>query len=235
MDQAKQTICGLLVVDKPLHWSSMTVVRHVRRAAGKTKTGHAGTLDPLATGVVVCCLGKATKCVESLMGLTKVYEAEVDLSAFTQTDDREGDLEVVPVEQPPTAKQIQEVLPAFVGEVEQTPPKFSAIHINGQRAYKLARKGKAVEMPTRIVRIDQIELLMYDWPIASLRITCGKGTYIRSLARDIGMKLGTGGHLASLRRTAIGPYDLSMAVTQERLKEPIGQADLLPVPEKEER
>lgn len=208
----------------------MTVVRKVRYAAGKTKTGHAGTLDPLATGVVICCLGKATRTVENLMGLTKVYEAAIDLSAFTTTDDLEGEREEVLVSEPPTRAMVEEVLTRFVGNVEQVPPIFSAIHIGGQRAYKLARQGKQVEMPSRIVRIDAIELLSYDWPIATIRVTCGRGTYIRSLARDIGKALGVGGHLASLRRTAVGEFTIGRAVDQERLKQPITQADLIEVP-----
>ncbi len=208
----------------------MTVVRYVRRAAGNCKTGHAGTLDPLATGVVICCLGKATKTVEQLMGLTKVYETEVDLSAFTTTDDLEGEREeIVPLQQP-DADQIHAACEPFVGTIQQTPPIFSAIHIQGQRAYKLARQGKKVEMPVKTVRIDEIELLGYQWPLARLRITCGRGTYIRSLARDLGVVLGTGGHLASLRRLSVGPYDLTQAVDEPRLSEPITQADLLDCP-----
>jgi tRNA pseudouridine55 synthase len=220
-------IHGLLVVDKPLVWSSMDVVRRVRRAAGGVKTGHAGTLDPLATGVVVCCLGKATREVEKLMGLTKVYEAEVDLSAFTATDDREGDRQEVAVATPPVELQVRAALAGFVGHIEQTPPAFSAVHVAGRRAYKLARKGEAVELPSRTVRVDAIELLEYAWPVARLRITCGRGTYVRSIARDLGAALKTGGHLASLRRRAVGPYDLTMAVTAERLERPITQGDLI--------
>jgi len=230
MRKRPQHLTGLLVVDKPLGWSSMDVVRRVRRSAEGCKTGHAGTLDPLATGVVVCCLGKATRCVEAIMGQTKVYDAVVDLSAFTTTDDREGPRDEVAVADPPSLSQVREVAARFVGQVEQRPPAFSAIHVNGQRAYRLARKGQAVEIPRRIVRIDAIDVLDYDWPNLSLRITCGRGTYIRSLARDIGKSLQTGGYLASLRRTAVGGYDLSRAVDEARLNEPITQADLIDAP-----
>ncbi len=221
---------GLLVVDKPLGWSSMDVVRRVRRSAGNAKTGHAGTLDPLATGVVVCCIGKATKLIDQLMGLTKVYEADVDLSAFTATDDREGFLEPVPITGPPTEQQVREVLARFVGTIQQKPPAFSAMHVDGQRAYKLARKGRDVDIPARPVRIDAIELIAYAFPIARIRVTCGKGTYIRSLARDIGVALGTGGHLAALRRTSVGPYDLTSAMDGKRLESPIGEKDVLAMP-----
>lgn len=227
---SRDDLHGLLVVDKPLGLSSMDVVRRVRRAAGNVKTGHAGTLDPLATGVVICCLGKATRCIEQLMGLTKVYEAEVDFSAFTTTDDREGEREEVDVNEPPTEQQVRDATAQFVGVIEQAPPAFSAVHVGGQRAYKRARRGETLDLPTRPVRIDAIELLRYAWPVASLRITCGRGTYIRSLARDLGRALHTGGHLAALRRTAVGDYDLAAAVDAQRLEQPIEQPDLLPLP-----
>ena len=227
---ANPSLTGLLVVDKPLGWSSMDIVRRLRRVTGGAKAGHAGTLDPLATGVVVCCLGKATKIIDSLMGLTKVYEAGVDFSAFTTTDDREGPREEVNITSPPTLDDLQQVLPRFIGEIDQKPPAFSALHIDGQRAYKLARRGEVVDIPSRKVRIDAIEILSYTWPIAELRITCGKGTYIRSLARDIGTALQTGGHLASLRRTAVGPYTLENTFDEARLELPVGESDLLPMP-----
>lgn len=218
---------GLLIVDKPLGWSSMHVVRRVRRAAGGVKTGHAGTLDPLATGVVVCCLGKTTKLVDQLMATTKVYEAGIDLSAFTATDDREGERIEVAVDAPPDEAKLREALAAFIGDILQTPPNFSAVHVNGVRAYKLARKGKTVEARPRMVHVDAIDILSYRWPVAEVRITCGKGTYIRSIARDLGQALRTGGHLASLRRTAVGRFDLSMAVNEQRLDSPITQDDLI--------
>jgi len=219
------------VVDKPLGMSSMGVVRRVRGAAGFCKTGHAGTLDPLATGVVICCLGKATKCVSRLIADTKIYETVVDLAAFTNTDDREGEREEVVVDQLPTRDQISAVLTQFLGAITQRPPIYSAIHIGGQRAYKLARRGDVVQMPEREVMIHGIDLLDYTWPDLSLKITCGKGTYIRSLGRDIGKALGTGGHLASLRRTAVGAYTLDCAVDIDRLEGPILQEHLLPIPE----
>jgi tRNA pseudouridine55 synthase len=208
----------------------MDVIRRVRRAASMRRVGHAGTLDPLATGVVIVCLGRATRSVEALMGMTKIYEAEVDLSAFTMTDDREGEREEVAVTAVPSAERVREALAGFVGRIEQTPPAYSAIHVGGQRAYKLARRGEAVTLAPRVVRIDAVELLDYAWPMARVRVTCGKGTYIRSLARDMGKALGTGGHLASLRRLAVGEYDLARAVTARRLEGPIGQEDLLPAP-----
>jgi tRNA pseudouridine55 synthase len=225
------SIQGLLVVDKPLGWSSMEVVRRVRRAAGGVKTGHAGTLDPLATGIVICCLGKATKLVPRLMDLVKVYEAEVDLGAFTDTDDLEGPRTEVPVDEPPDEGAVREVLKTFLGPHVQRPPAHSAVHVDGRRAYELARRGERVELAERTVRIDSIEMLAYQWPRLGIRVICGKGTYIRSIARDLGPRLGTGGHLAALRRTAVGPYDLSMAVDAKRLEDPVGQGDLVVPPD----
>ncbi len=218
---------GVVVVDKPLGWSSMTVIRKVRRASGTKRVGHAGTLDPLATGVVVVCLGKATKMVEKLMGQTKVYVANVDLSAFSDTDDREGVLTPVEVAQPPEEETVREALKAFVGNVMQTPPVFSAIHVQGQRAYDLARKGKEVKMAPRQVRIDSVELLSYQWPQLDIQVTCGKGTYIRSLARDIGKALGTGGHLSGLRRTRVGELTVEMALANDKLLGMVVQEDLM--------
>lgn len=221
---------GLLVVDKPLGWSSMDVVRRVRHAAGFVKTGHAGTLDPLATGVVICCIGRATRAVEALMGQAKRYTATIDLSAFTPTDDREGEREEVDVPHPPDGQAVDRALGAFVGEIQQAPPSFSAVHVEGRRAYDLARSGQAPALAQRTVRVDAIERTGYAWPLLDLEVACGKGFYVRSLARDLGVALGTGGHLASLRRTAVGAYTLDLAVGPERLMTPIGQGDLLPVP-----
>ncbi|MFW6060198.1 MAG: tRNA pseudouridine(55) synthase TruB [Phycisphaeraceae bacterium] len=224
-------LCGLLVVDKPMGLSSMDVVRRVRRAAGGVKTGHAGTLDPLATGVVICCLGRATKVVERLMGLAKRYETVVDLSAFTSTDDAEGEREVVEVAQVPGRGAVEAVCARFVGEIEQVPPAHSAVKVEGRRAYKAARRGEALELKARVVRVDAIEVVDYQWPRLTLRVDCGRGTYIRSLGRDIGRALGTGGYLASLRRTAVGPYTVERAVSIERCASTIGEGDLLPMPD----
>jgi tRNA pseudouridine55 synthase len=229
---------GLLVIDKPLDWSSMTACRKVRGAAGgrvkgpnKLKVGHAGTLDPLATGVLVICVGKATKRVADLMGQRKVYEATIDLSAFTASDDAEMPREEVAVDTPPSASAIDAALDEQTGWIEQVPPNFSAIHVDGQRAYKAARQGEAVPLAPRRVRIDAIERLAYRWPIVELRITCGKGTYIRSVARDLGRSLGTGGHLTALRRTAVGDYTVDMAFPVERLANGLTQDDLLSMPD----
>jgi len=231
---------GFVVIDKPIGLSSMDVVRRVRwsasRARGvkKTKCGHAGTLDPLATGVVICCVGKATKEIDRFMGLTKRYVAEVDLSAFSTTEDREGErTEVEPAHGIPTHDGVAAACASFVGEsVEQVPPRFSAIHIDGKRAYELARAGEDVKMKPRFVRIDAVDLLDYAWPLATIDVICGKGTYIRSLGRDLGVALGTGGHLSALRRTAIGPFNVDAAFPLDRYgKGPMDEGDLRTVPE----
>lgn len=223
---------GVLVVDKPLGWSSMDVIRRVRRAAQMRKVGHAGTLDPLATGVVVVCLGKATRAVEQIMGQTKTYEARIDLSAFTTTDDREGERTEPTIAAPPDLAMVEAGLERLTGWIEQRPPAYSAIHVQGQRAYALARRGETVDLPARRVRVDAIDLLDYAWPCADVRIVCGRGTYIRSLARDLGEALGTGGHLASLRRTAVGPYHVDNAVPGDELEHrSLQESDLLPIPE----
>jgi tRNA pseudouridine55 synthase len=226
----KSALAGILVVDKPLGWTSMDVVRRVRKAAGWVKTGHAGSLDPLATGVVVCCVGHATRHVERIMGMPKVYDTRIDLSAFTATDDREGEREEVEVANPPDEAAVRAVLERFVGDIQQVPPDYSAVHVEGQRAYKLAREGQPVALEARTVHVETIELLEYAWPVIRIVVTCGRGTYVRSMARDIGRALGTGGHLASLRRTAVGPYTLEQAVDGARLQLPVGQQDLLDPP-----
>lgn len=234
---------GLLLVDKPVGPSSARVVAIVkrlmntrsthanpspRRSEGvrgaqpkpmRIKVGHAGTLDPLASGLLICCVGKATKSAQSLMGAGKSYRAQVDLSAFSATDDAEGPLEPIADATPPTLKQIQQVCSRWVGTVMQTPPAFSAVHVGGQRAYKLARAGEVPQVSPRPVVIHDIAIQQYDWPALELTIDCGKGVYIRSLARDIGRGLGTGGYLTALRRTRIEPFDVADALTPTELEQ----------------
>ncbi|MCC7409720.1 MAG: tRNA pseudouridine(55) synthase TruB [Phycisphaeraceae bacterium] len=229
-------LSGLLVVDKPVGPTSFAVVRAVRRAclaagqAKRFKVGHAGTLDPLASGVLICCLGTATRCVPTIMGMTKLYRAEVDLSAFSTTDDAQGPLTPVAITSPPPREAVERAVASWVGTVMQRPPAYSAIKVEGRRSYAMARKGQAVELPARPVRIDAIEWLGYDWPRLEIRITCGKGTYIRSLARDIGQALGVGGYLTALRREAVGPYDLAAAFPLDAIPSPLGSEHLLPPP-----
>lgn len=220
---------GILIVDKPLGMSSFGVVARVRRRAGGVRTGHAGTLDPLATGVLVLALGKATKSIDRLMATDKRYRTIIDLSAFTSTDDREGERTEVAVAAPPSNDEVASAVARFVGTIQQRPPAFSAMKVGGRRAYALARDGAPPELPPRPVRVDAIEVLRYAWPELEIDIRCGKGTYIRSLARDIGVALGTGGHCATLRRTAVGPFTEEMSVPLDRLPERIDSDDLVPV------
>ncbi len=209
---------GVLNIDKPLGWSSAKVCNLVRRLSGGAKVGHAGTLDPLATGVLVVCLGKATKRIPGFMDDTKAYRAEVDLSAFSTTDDAEGERTVVGVDHPPALETIQRVLgERFIGEVQQAPPRYSAVKIDGKRAYKMARAGEEFQTRTKLVRVDSIEIEAYDWPSLTLIIECGKGTYIRSIARDLGVALGTGGMLTGLVRTRVGAFDIRDAKSVEEL------------------
>ena len=232
---ADDKLHGLMVIDKPVGWTSMDVVRRVRYAAGKgsgrrrQKVGHAGTLDPLATGVLVVCLGQATKLVEGLMGQVKVYETVIDLSAFTASDDAEMPRQEVVVASPPTLEQIDAALERQTGLIEQVPPDFSAVHVDGRRAYRCARQGESLELKPRTVRVDTIERLGYDWPRLELRITCGRGTYIRSIARDLGRLLDTGGYLTALRRLSIGQFTLDRAYPMGRLADGLNQADLIPI------
>jgi tRNA pseudouridine55 synthase len=222
---------GLLVVDKALGMTSTDVVRRVRRAGGNCKTGHAGTLDPLATGVLVCAIGKGTKSVSWVMKQAKVYEAAIDLSAFTRTDDVEGEREEVAVGRPPSREAMEKVLEGLTGLIEQTPPAYSAVKIDGRSAYKYARKGEQVEIKSRTVRVDSIKINRYAWPHLDLTVRCGQGTYIRSLARQIGEALGTGGYLTALKRTRVGPYTLEHAVRADELPAPLTQEHLLPIPD----
>ena len=197
-----------LIINKPLNVTSMDVIRVLRRITGIKKIGHAGTLDPLATGVLIICYGKGTKQISSFMDMTKQYKAEINLSAFSETDDREGELTAVEIKKQPTLKDIENIIPQFIGTIEQMPPKYSALKVKGKRAYDLARQGKEVELQARQVTIDSIDILNYEWPLLTLDIVCGKGTYIRALARDVGTALDTGGYLTKLERSAIGSYTL---------------------------
>ena len=236
MTAAEPTPSGLLVIDKPLRLTSMTVCRAVKRrliAAGapkRVKVGHGGTLDPLATGVVVVLVGKATKLCDAVMAGEKRYVADVDLSRTSTTDDLEGETAQVEVAPPPTRGQVEAACAGFVGTIQQRPPAYSAIWVKGERSYHMARQGRAAELPERPVVIHAIEVLGYQWPIARLDIRCGKGTYIRSLARDLGVALGTGGMLVGLRRTAVGEFTIERATPLNDLPERLTQVDLIPVP-----
>ncbi len=209
---------GLLVIDKPPHITSHDVVARVRRLTGIRRVGHAGTLDPFATGVVVVAVGRATRILQYVQDADKTYLAHVVLGAETDSADVEG---LVTARDLPDAwpdrKAVEHVLGQFVGETEQIPPIYSAIKVGGQPLYRQARAGKDVTAPPRRVQIHSIELVEYDPPDLIIRVHCGKGTYIRSLARDIGMNLGTRAYCHGLQRTAVGPFCLAQSWTLDAL------------------
>ncbi len=212
---------GVVNLDKPAGISSARAVAAVKRLLPRgTKIGHAGTLDPFATGVLLLLVGRATKSCERLMDTPKQYEATVRLGATTPTDDPESEPELWNPKcsdtlVPPTIDQVRSALSKFVGEIIQRPPAFSALKVGGRRAYDLARKGTDVELAARPVRIYAIELLDYVWPEIRLRIDCGRGTYVRAIARDLGEALDVGGYLTTLRRTGVGAYRAEEAVSLE--------------------
>jgi len=208
---------GLINLDKPAGPTSHDMVARIRRLAPRrTKVGHAGTLDPFATGVLVVCLGPATRLADYVAAHAKRYEAEITFGAMSTTDDPAGTL--TETHRPaPSAEDLREALVAFVGEIEQVPPAHSAVHVNGQRAYALARARKPVNLSARVVRVDAVALLAVDGPRARVRIDCGKGTYIRSIARDLGARLGCGAYCSALRRTAVGAFTIDDAVDPDVL------------------
>ena len=212
---------GILLVDKPRGWTSFDAVAKVRgalKAGGekKPKVGHTGTLDPLATGLLVLLVGKATKQATELSKVDKTYQAELKLGVNSSTGDEEGEKTKIS-DQKPTLDEVQEALDQLIGEIEQVPPAFSAIKVNGQRAYKLAREGKAVKIEPRRIKIYSITGIGYEYP--SLKFTCkvSSGTYIRSLAEDIGKELSTGAYLTNLKRTRVGQFDLKNAISVENI------------------
>jgi tRNA pseudouridine55 synthase len=213
---------GFFVVDKPLGVTSRDAVNRVQRCIPRgVRIGHCGTLDPLASGVLVLAIGAATRLVEYVQEQTKVYRAVVTLGANTSTDDSEGEPTPVPGAVAPDRPTVERVLGEFLGTIQQVPPAYSAAHVDGSRAYRLARQGKAVELAPRPVRIDRIDIREFAYPRLDLEITCGKGTYIRSLARDVGRRLGTGGYLATLRRTRIGVFEEAGAISLDAPTTPL--------------
>ena len=212
----------ILLIDKPAGMSSFGVVARVRRilserAGKKVKVGHTGTLDPFATGLLILLTGKGTKRAGEFLKLDKEYEATVRLGASSTTGDLEGEVTEREVEAIPDEGAVAEVVKKFIGEIEQRVPSYSAVKINGRRAYMLARAGEKVEMPVRKVMIYGIEILGYEWPELRIRCMVSSGTYIRALGEDIGEALGVGGYLTALRRTKVGEYDIGEAVTIEEV------------------
>ncbi len=217
---------GILNVDKPLGWTSHDVVGLVRRVTGQRQVGHAGTLDPLATGVLLVTVGAATRLSDYLMHTRKCYLARLRLGQRTSTDDAEGPV----VEERPatgvTAGRVAEVLTSFLGTIEQIPPAYAAIKRDGVPAYKLARQGKAPKMAARTVRIDGLAPVDLQGDLLDLLVWCGAGTYIRALARDVGERLGCGAHLAALRRLSSGTFDVDAALGVQEIRRLAGEGRL---------
>lgn len=206
---------GIILINKPANMSSFGVVARVRRQltqhyGHKMKVGHTGTLDPFATGLMILVIGKECKNADKYSKLDKTYEATIVLGENSSTGDPEGEVTTAS-DKKVTQAEIEQVLPQFTGEIVQTPPAFSAIKINGQRAYKLARAGKKVDIPERKVTIYSLEIVSYGYPNLKIRTHVSSGTYIRTLAQDIGEKLGTGAYCSQLNRTSIGQYNLENA------------------------
>ena len=215
----------ILYFDKPLYWTSFDLVAKIRYKISrflnvkKIKVGHAGTLDPLATGVMIICTGKATKRIEEFQYQTKEYIATLRLGATTPSFDLETGIDERYETGHITRELVEKTLPGFVGSIEQIPPAFSACKIKGNKAYEFARKGIEVELKPKLLVIDEIELLSFQPEEIKIRVVCSKGTYIRALARDIGLALGSGAHLTALQRTRIGEISLEQCQTVDQLDE----------------
>lgn len=220
---------GLLCVNKAPGMTSRDVVNIVQRKLRPVKVGHAGTLDPLASGVLVLTVGKATRLTEYVQQMKKSYIGGFRFGFSSDTEDIEGEVRELPSCRPPTSSQVVEVLRTFVGEIQQMPPAFSALKVKGKRAYELARRGESVELKARPVHIYSLALAGYDYPDFTLQIDCGSGTYVRSLGRDIARELGTEAIMTSLERTAIGNYTLANAVPANQLREVELDTHILPM------
>jgi len=209
---------GFILINKPRGITSFGVIARLRKITGVKRIGHCGTLDPLASGLLICAIGRtATKRIDSLTKQDKVYLAELELGRVSDTYDLEGKTEEVKWKIKPTKKEVEEVLNKFVGEISQMPPIYSAKKINGVRAYNLARQGREVKLKKNRIKIHKIKIISYKFPSLKIRIDCGSGTYIRSLAHDIGKNLKIGALLSGLRRESIGKFNLKKSVELEKL------------------
>lgn len=222
----------ILGIDKPLGWTSFDAVKRVRGGIQhrlhlkKFKVGHAGTLDPLATGVLILCTGRATRRIEELQNVDKEYIATLKLGETTPSFDLETEVDATYPWEHITREMVEEVIPDFTGEIMQVPPVFSAVKVDGKRAYNLARKGKEVKLKAKPLQINEMELIDFKLPEVTLRIVCSKGTYIRALARDLGEALGSGAHLIALRRTRVGEIKVADCLSIEETLEKIKTAAL---------
>ena len=209
---------AVLLVDKPKGWSSFDVIRKLRPMLNVRKIGHAGTLDPMATGLLIMLVGRATKQMEAFMGLPKRYAGTLRLGETTPSYDAETDVQERHEASHLTADDLEAARQAFEGFIEQVPPMYSAVKVKGERLYKKARRGETVERPARTVEITLFEITGQRGPDVDFKVICSKGTYIRTLAHDFGQRLGVGAHLTALRRTAIGPHTVDAAWTLEQLE-----------------
>lgn len=209
---------AVLLVDKPKGWSSFDVIRKLRRLLGVRKIGHAGTLDPMATGLLILLVGKATKQMEAFMGLPKVYAGTLRLGETTPSYDAETDVRERRDTDHLTAEDLERARRVLEGQIEQTPPMYSAVKVKGERLYKKARRGETVERPARTVEVTSFRITGRRGADVDFEVACSKGTYIRALAHDFGQRLGVGAHLTALRRTATGPYTVDAAWTIEQLE-----------------
>lgn len=223
----------IIYIDKPLHWTSFDAVKRIRGTltrrlkVKKLKVGHAGTLDPLATGVMIICTGKATKRIDELQAGVKEYIATIALGATTPSFDLETEIDATYPTDHITKELVEETLTRFTGEIEQVPPAFSACKVDGKRAYKMARKGQEVELKAKLLVIEEIELLEYSPTSIVVRVVCSKGTYIRALARDIGQALNSGGHLTALRRTRVGNISIDQCMAVEQAIDMLQNAEVV--------
>ncbi len=218
---------GFLVLNKPAGITSRAALNQLNKCIWPNKVGHAGTLDPLATGVLVACIGPATRLTRYVQQMPKQYTASFRLGLDSPTEDIEGDV-ISLVDAPPvTADELSAVLPNFLGKIMQTPPTFSALRVDGQRAYDLAREGTEVKLKPRPIQIDDLQLRGFDYPDFQLEITCGSGTYVRSLGRDIARRLDSAAVMTALTRTAIGKFRISKSLDIESLNREVCQAKLL--------
>lgn len=222
----------IIGIDKPLGWTSFDAVKRLRGAiqrrlrVKKFKVGHAGTLDPLATGVLIVCTGRATRNIETLQNGTKEYVAEITLGATTPSFDLETEIDRRFPWEHITRDTVDAVLPRFIGKVMQVPPVFSAVKVDGKRAYNLARKGKDVELKAKPLEISELEVMEFVPPVLTIRVVCSKGTYIRALARDIGEALESGAHLTALRRTRVGDMRIEDCLTVDKAVDIISNGPL---------
>jgi len=219
---------GVLLIDKPSGFTSHDVVACVRRKLHQKRVGHAGTLDPMATGLLILLVGKATSASQSLMCMDKEYEGTLTLGVVTNSQDAEGEVvSTCPVPADLSRAAVEQVLQTFLGDQYQTPPMFSAIKVGGVPLYKLARKGQEIEREPRFIRLSKIELLEFALPQVSFRLQCSKGTYVRTIAHEAGQKLGCGAHLSALRRTASGPLRIEQALTLAAFEQ-LGPGEIQP-------